>query len=75
MEQIERERVKALIELSPTIEDADKVILKEVGLKTIEEKLAFLTGMFDSIEIIDKKPTYSNEFIYKLWLEIIINPK
>jgi hypothetical protein len=73
MERIERERIKALIELSSTVEEADEVIFERVGLKTIEEKLAFLSGMFDSIETLDS--TCSKELLYKLWLENIIYEK
>lgn len=45
-----RERIKLLIELSPTVEDADRVI-EEAGFKTVREKFAYLQGMFDSTVI------------------------
>lgn len=45
-----REKIKLLIELSPTVEDADHVI-EEAGFKTIREKFAYLQGMFDSTVI------------------------
>lgn len=45
-----REKVKSLIELSPTIEDADHVI-EEAGFVNVREKFAYLQGMFDSTVI------------------------
>ena len=42
-----RERIKALIELSASYEEANEVIEKYVGLKTYAEKIAFIKGMFD----------------------------
>ncbi len=42
---MERERVKALIELSDDVSEADEIISKEI--KTTNEKIAFLRGMFD----------------------------
>lgn len=41
-----RERVKALIELSNTVEQADEIIVNE-GFQSVKEKIAFLKGMFD----------------------------
>ena len=41
-----RERVKALIELSNSVEQADEIITRE-GFISIKEKIAFLKGMFD----------------------------
>ncbi len=45
-----REKIKLLIELSPTVEEADRVI-EEAGFKTVREKFAYLQGMFDSTVI------------------------
>lgn len=42
-----REKIKLLIELSPTVEEADKTIEENYGFTTIAEKMAFLRGMFD----------------------------
>lgn len=75
MKDINRMQIKALIELSSTVKDADKIITDMVGLKTLKEKLAFLKGMFDEIEIIDKCPNDSNELFYNLWLDSIIQQK
>ena len=68
------ELVKALIELSNTIEEADKVIEEHTNLKTVKEKIAFLKGMFDW-EIIDQKETDSDEMIYQIALDAIISEK
>lgn len=43
---MERERVKALIELSNSVEQADEIIARE-GCISVKEKIAFLKGMFD----------------------------
>ena len=42
-----REMVKTLIEISPSVEEADKVIEENYEFKSIGEKIAFLQGMFD----------------------------
>lgn len=44
---MERERIRALIELSTSFDQADKVIEKYTELKTDREKIAYLLGMFD----------------------------
>lgn len=41
-----REKIKALIELSATVEEADQIIV-QAGFTTVREKIAFLRGMFD----------------------------
>lgn len=43
---MKRERVKALIELSNSVEQADEIITRE-GFISVKEKIAFLKGMFD----------------------------
>ncbi len=42
-----REVIKTLIELSPNVQEADKVINENYNFKSIGEKIAFLKGMFD----------------------------
>ena len=42
---MDRERIKLLIELSSTVEEADQVIV-DAGFTVVREKYAFLTGMF-----------------------------
>lgn len=44
---IKREVIKALIELSTSYEDANKIIEEHTGYKTYSEKIAYLKGMFD----------------------------
>ena len=41
-----REKIKMLIELSQTVEEAYEVIVS-IGLVHVREKIAFLRGMFD----------------------------
>lgn len=48
-----REVIKALIELAPNVEEADKVIKENYGFNSIGEKLAFLQGMFN-VELFHK---------------------
>lgn len=48
-----REKIKLLIELSPTVEEADKIINENYNFKTIGEKIAFLKGMFD-VKLVSK---------------------
>lgn len=49
-----REKIKLLIELSPTVEEADKIIEENYGFTTIAEKMAFLKGMFD-VQVVSKR--------------------
>ena len=73
-----REVIKTLIELSPNVEEADRVINENYGFKSIGEKVAFLKGMFD-IELISKHDADSiseeqpAEMDYWVMLNSIIN--
>lgn len=53
MSACSREVIKALIELSPNVKEADRVITENYGFNSIGEKIAFLKGMFD-IEVFSK---------------------
>lgn len=53
MEARSRKVIKTLIELSPNVEEADKVINENYNFKSIGEKIAFLKGMFD-VKLISK---------------------
>lgn len=53
MKVARRERVKILIAISKTVEEADKTISETYGFETVGEKIAFLKGMFD-VELIFK---------------------
>lgn len=44
---MERKKIKALIELSLTFEEADTIIEEYTGLNTDAEKIAYIRGMFD----------------------------
>ncbi len=54
MEARTRKVVKTLIELSPDVAEADKVIKENYNFKSIGEKIAFLKGMFD-VDIVSKR--------------------
>lgn len=56
MKVARRERIKFLIVLSKTVEEADKTISEFYGFETVGEKIAFLKGMFD-VELISKHDT------------------
>ena len=49
--RLNRNTIKNLIRISATPEDADKIIVHHYGFKTIEEKIAFLQGMFGILEV------------------------
>ena len=76
----QRQKVKLLIELSPNVEEADKVINENYDFKTIGEKMAFLKGMFD-VRLVSKHDTEevteekSAEMDYWAMLNTIINQK
>ena len=53
MEARSRKAIKLLIELSPNVEEADKVINENYNFKSIGEKIAFLKGMFD-VKLVSK---------------------
>ena len=44
---MERKKIQTLIELAVSFEEADQVIEEFTGLRTDEEKIAYLHGMFD----------------------------
>lgn len=69
-----REEVKLLIETATTFERADELICRHTEFKTTKEKIAFLKGMFD-VEIIDQRKSDSDEFIYQLIVNAIVNQK
>ena len=74
-----REKIKILIELSRTVEEADIVITENTGLQSIKEKYAFLRGMFD-FDLIgrfdgDISEDFSIEMDYYAALNAIINSK
>ena len=76
---MKRERVKALIELSNSVEQADEIIIRE-GFITVKEKIAFLKGMFDFTvigrhreEMLDEEER--NKMDYYSILSAIINAK
>ena len=51
--KMRRDVIKKLIESSPNVDEADKVISETYGFKSIREKLAFLKGMFD-VKLVSK---------------------
>ncbi len=69
-----RKKVKLLIELSDTAEEADNSIEEYYSFKTIAEKTAFLKGMFD-VRVCGHESDNSDEQSYWAMLQTIINQK
>lgn len=46
-----RKQIMILLETATTVEEADEVINKNFAFESIEEKIAFLKGMFD-VEVV-----------------------
>ena len=53
MNVLDRHYIKVSIELSPNVEEADKVINEKCNFKSINEKIAFLKEMFN-VEVVDE---------------------
>jgi len=70
---MKREQIKALIELSTSFTDADKIIETYTTNNTYSQKIAYLQGMFDC-EIIGRSVD-SEEADYKALLTSIIEKK
>ena len=76
---MDREKLKMLIELSPTVEEADKIIVSE-GYTVVREKIVFLDGMFN-VKLIGRSDANSvdekdaEEMDYYAILSTIINSK
>lgn len=78
MDALSREVVKTLIEIASNVEEADKVINDNYNFKTIDEKIAFLKGMFDvklfsKHDDIDVSKDKSAQMDYWAMLDAIIN--
>ena len=57
-----RTLIKALIPVAPSAKEADELIVKNFGFKTIPEKIAFLKGMYD-VEVFarEESPSTTSE--------------
>ena len=78
MKVSKRVRIKLLIAISKTVEEADEVISQNYNFETVKEKIAFLKGMFD-VEVIDvhdadgTSKEESDKMTYFTMLNVIIN--
>lgn len=70
---MEREKIKTLIELATSFEQADAVIKDYTTYKTDEERIAYLQGMFDC-KIIERSVSDAHTD-YVALLTAIINQK
>lgn len=68
--KLRRKTIKSLITLVATPEGADKIIVHHYGFETIEEKIAFLQGMFEIEEVGHK---HKDEATYYAMLNAIQN--
>ena len=66
-------KIKRLITLAPSVEEADKIISDTYGFKTVKEKIAFLKGMFEIsvIDIHDHKDVTQEESDEMTYLTIL----
>ena len=69
---MDRKVVESLIRLSATVEEADEVL--SGMFPTVEEKYAFLKGMFD-FQVIDEFHTPGIDTDYKAALSAIVEEK
>lgn len=67
-----REVVKALIELAPNVDEAEKVINENYDFNSICEKVAFLKGMF-GVEVVGHEKEEPDEMTYFAMLGASIN--
>jgi len=70
---MKRKKIKALIELSNSFEEADNIIETYTDCKKYIQKIAYLQGMFDC-EIVGRH-IINEEADYKALLTSIINKK
>ena len=69
-----RELVKALILVAPSVEKADKLIVENFGFETTSEKIAFLRGMYDEQVFAEESSTgRKGENDYYAMLSSIMN--
>jgi hypothetical protein len=71
-----RDAVKAMIELSGTWEEADKVIEEFAGIQDIPQKLGYIKGMFD-VSVIGRTDSQDDQakYDYIAMLSAIVNKK
>lgn len=73
MNKVIREAVKTLIECSTEAKQADDIIVKYYGFKTVQEKSAFLKGMFD-VEVVGHEHE-TTQTDYECMLNAVVNRK
>lgn len=71
MKLTNREKVKLLLETATTVEQANEVIEENFAFESLQEKVAFLKGMFD-IEVIGHEEAEPDEMTYFAMLKTII---
>ncbi len=67
-----RETIKILIEFSPNVDEADKVINENYDFNSIREKVAFLKGMF-GVTAVGHEEDEPDEMTYFAMLSAVIN--
>jgi hypothetical protein len=71
-----KDAIRAMIELSGTWEDADKVIEEFAGIQDIPQKLGYVKGMFD-VSVVGRTSTGTSQdqYDYIAMLSAIVNKK
>ncbi len=73
MNKVIREAVKTLIECSTEAKQADDIIVQYYGFKTVQEKIAFLKGIFD-VEVVGHEHE-TTQTDYECMLNAVVNRK
>ncbi len=68
-----KEVIKTLIRTARSVGAADRIIVENYGFDTVEEKIAFVRGMFDVEATIDKQYTKDNQTYFSLLHEVIFS--
>lgn len=69
------EEVKLLLETATTVEKAEQVMSDHTAFETVKEKIAFLKGMFGEKIPDEKLRDDSDEDIYRMLLNTIVELK
>jgi hypothetical protein len=71
-----RDAIKAMIELSDTWEEADKVIEEFAGIQDIPQKIGYMKGMFD-VSVVGRTSAEDDQakYDYIVMLSAIANKK
>jgi hypothetical protein len=73
-----KDSIKAMIELSDTWEEADKIIREFAGITDLQQKLGYIMGMFD-VSVVGRTDADGDmngaEYDYIAMLSAVVNKK